>query len=330
MRRTKIIITYGPSLHADGALEQVIPKIDVIRINFSHNNEKSWLAMKQRVLDAIGASGRDIKILADMPGPKVRIGELESGIKVAVGEQVSFSYAKNAAPGAIPVNYENLYMDAREGAMIIIGDGEPRFKINSIRDKNIHTTALTSGIVGSKKGLGLSGASMNLQVPTDEDVRLGKFAKQEEFDYMALSFVRSAEQIDTFRKEVGGAFIISKVERGDAVDNINTIAMHSDAIMVARGNLGLDIPFEEVPVAQIKIMEAAKRHGKPVIVATQVLTSMIANPIPTRAEVNDIANNVLNEADYIMLSDETTTGKYPVEAVNALYDSISAIQRYRK
>jgi pyruvate kinase len=187
-----------------------------------------------------------------------------------------------------------------------------------------------TGEVVSRRGVSLSGANITLQVPTDDDRRLAKFAKGEKFDYIAMSFVRSADQIAQLRKDIGKAFIISKIERADAVEDADDIAAHSDAVMVARGDLGLDLPVEEVPIAQIKIMAAAKRNKKPVIVATQVLLSMLSSPIPTRAEVNDIANSVLNGADYIMLSEETARGDHPVEAVETLDRAIRAIEKYQK
>ncbi len=327
MNRTGIIVTYGPSLHGE-VFKRIVDKIDVLRINFSHNNEESWLAMRDRVLESVGGRGRRIKLMADLPGPKVRVGALQRDIEVKNGEEVCFGYTKKAAEGIVPVNYENLHKDAKEGATIIIGDGEPRFRIDRVSRGKIYTTALSVGCIGSKKGVSLSGAAISLAVPTEEDMRLAKFASAEGFDFVALSFVRSADQVDALRKHCGGCRIISKIERRSAVADIDEIAKRSDMLMVARGDLGLDMRIEEVPMAQRKIIESAKRHGKPVVIATQVLTSMINSPIPTRAEVNDIASGVLSGADYIMLSDETTIGRHPVEAVDVLHRVITEIGKY--
>lgn len=326
MRRTKIIVTHGPSLHA--VLKEVVDKIDVIRINFSHNNEQSWLATKGELLRAIGGPRRKIKLLADLPGPKVRIGTLQKDVVVQVGQEVCFGHSKKPVSGIVPVNYENLYKDAKKGAIIIIGDGEPRFRIERISGKKIYAIALADGVIGSRKGVSLSGANISLPVPTEEDLRLAKFVAAEGFDYIAQSFVRSADQIDVLRNTIGGGFIISKIEQREAVTNIDEIAKNSDMLMVARGDLGLDMPIEQVPLCQRKIIESAKRNKKPVVIATQVLTSMINSPIPTRAEVNDIATGVLSGADYIMLSDETTIGKYPTKVIEVLWKTIAETERH--
>jgi pyruvate kinase len=326
MRRTKIIATYGPSLHRH--LAEACKKVDVIRVNFSHNNEETWAAMKEHVVRTIKDSGRKITLLADLPGPKVRVGLLDESIHVKTGEEVCFGYAQTKLDGFVPVNYEGLYRDAKKGATIIIGDGEPRFRIERILGKKIYATALANGAIGSKKGVSLSGASISLPVPTVEDIRLADFLAGEGFGWMAISFVRDAAQVDELRKHAGKDSIVSKIERREAIENIDEIAKRSDILMVARGDLGLDMKMEEVPMAQRKIIEAAKRHRKPVIIATQVLTSMIENPIPTRAEVNDIASGVLSGADYIMLSDETTIGKHPLEAIDVLDRVITEIEKY--
>jgi pyruvate kinase len=316
MRKTKIIATYGPSLN--GKLNTVVDKIDILRINFSHNNEQTWNEMKDEIRSAIKKSGRDIKLLADLPGPKVRVGLLKTGVVITKGEEVCFEYGAAEGSGAIPINYENLYCDAKKGAVIIIGDGEPRLKIDKVFGKRIICKALESGTIGSKKGLWLSGAHMTIQNPTEADLRLGAFAKKEGFDYIAISFVTSGAQIKELRKVIGKTPLIAKVEQELGVKNIDDIAKNSEIVMVARGDLGLDFPIEKVPEAQRKIAEAAKRNGKPFAIATQVLTSMINSPFPTRAEVNDIATGVLSGASYIMLSEETTLGKYPMKALEVL------------
>jgi pyruvate kinase len=327
MRRTKIIVTYGPSLHADGILEEAFKTIDVLRINFSHNTEQSWSMIRRRVMAAIKASGREIKLLADLPGPKVRVGALDKDIPVKSGEEVCFGYTPGKDNGIVPVNYRGLSKDAREGAALVLGDGEPRFRIEKVSRDRVYAVALTSGRIMSRKGVSLSGASISLPVPTADDLRIAR-ALNSEFDYLALSFVRSPEQVDEIRKCSGGCGIISKIERRDAVACADEIARRSDMLMVARGDLGLDMRIEEVPKAQRTIIEAAKRSGKPVIVATQVLTSMVNGTMPTRAEVNDIASSVISGADYIMLSDETSVGAHPLEAIEVLDTVITEIERY--
>ncbi len=318
MRRTKIIATYGPSLASPEVLSEAMKQVDVLRINFSHKDEKSWERIKPAVLKAIADSGRDVKLLADLCGPKVRLGPLEKDMPVTKGDEVFFEYDPDPRSGSIPVNYDGLCRDAKAGAVIIIGDGEPRFVVEGVEQNRIRCTALSTGEVKSKKGIWLSGAQINIQNPTDTDTRIAKFVKSEGFDYLALSFVVAADQIERLKSAAPGMPVIAKIEQGKGVANIDAIAKVSDIIMVARGDLGLDMPLERVPWAQRRIIEGAKRNGRPFVIATQALISMLNSTIPTRAEVNDIANGVLSGADYLMLSEETAAGKYPLEAIALL------------
>lgn len=326
MKDVKIIATYGPSLAAPGVLLEAMKRIDVLRVNFSHNDERSWDQMEAQVLKAIEDSGREVKLLADLCGPKIRLGAFGDDVMVKKGDKVYFEYSPKAKSDSIPVGYENLYKDAIPGATIIIGDGEPRFEVDKVEGKRIRCISLSTGEVKQKKGIWMGGAHISIPNPTETDLRIAKFVEEEGFDYLALSFAVNSEQIRTLRKVARRMPIIAKVESRLAVRNIDDIAKEADMIMVARGDLGLDMPFEDVPAAQREIIAGAKRNGKQFIVATQALINMVNAPIPTRAEVNDMANGVLSGADYLMLSEETAAGKYPLEAIDIMERTIRATE----
>ncbi len=325
MNRTKIIVTYGPSLENQDTLKTVLAYTDVVRINFSHGNPESWLAYTQNVRAISKELGRKILLLADLPGPKIRIGKLDKPIIVKEGDVVIFSSAP--ATGHVPVEYKDLHKDAAPGLIISIGDGYLKFGISKVEGKKVICVALDSGKIESKKGINFKGLGSTAKTPTEEDLRLAKFALSNKFDWIAESFVHSSQDIKKLRK-AGKAFIVAKIERESAISDIGAISSEANAIMVARGDLAFDIGIENVPVAQIKIINASQKSKKPVIIATQVLASMINFSMPTRAEVDDIANSVVNGANYIMLSDETAVGKYPLKAVETLYNTIHSIESF--
>ncbi|MDE1762065.1 MAG: pyruvate kinase [Candidatus Micrarchaeota archaeon] len=312
MIRTKIIVTYGPSISAPPVLRRVIKHADIIRINFSHGNKAEWIDAVKRIRQTSKEMGKDVALFADLPGPKVRVEGITAPIQLKRGDEVRFG------KGGIRLSYGSFHKDARKGAVIEIGDGSARLHVKEIRGSTVISRALEEGVISNRKGVTLLGLSMDLRAPTETDLELAKFASMLGFDFVGISFVRSARDIRELRKASGNAWIIAKIEQREAVRNIDEIARAADAVMVARGDLAEQVSLEHIPDVQRTIIGAARDAGKPVIVATQLLTSMINNPMPTRAEVNDIASAVREGADCLMLSDETIIGKYPEAAVNFL------------
>lgn len=328
MNKTKIVITYGPSIEDKKILNEVLKYADIVRINFSHGNARSWLNYAKNVRDASNRLGKEIALLADLPGPKIRVSQLKHPIHVEKGDAVIFSSERVPDKGSIPVDYANLHRDAKPGITISLGDGYLKLKVKKILGKKIICIALNSGDIQSRKGINLHHTKISAKVPTNEDVKLAQFAVKNNFDFIAMSFVRSPKDIENLRRHVPNAFIVAKIERKEAVDGIQQIAKSADAIMVARGDLAFDVEIEKIPTAQHVIINASRHACKPVIVATQMLASMVNNNIPTRAEVNDIAGAVVSGSDCLMLSDETTVGKYPVESVKVLYNTIKSAELY--
>ncbi len=328
MNKTKIVITYGPSIEDKKILNEVLKYTDIVRINFSHGSKESWLKYAKNVRDISNKLGKEISLLADLPGPKIRISQLKSPIHVEKGDRVVFSDKKDTGNGSIPVDYENLHKDAKPGITISLGDGYLKLKVTKIIGKKLICTAMNSGDIQSRKGINLHNAKISANVPTAEDIRLAQFAVENNFDFIAMSFVRSAKDIELLKEHVPKAFIIAKIERKEAVAEIKSISKSADAIMVARGDLAFDVEIEKIPTVQHLIINASRDACKPVIVATQMLASMVNNNMPTRAEVNDIAGAVVSGSDCLMLSDETAMGKYPLESVKILYNTIKNAESY--
>lgn len=314
--KTKIIATYGPAIEPKGVLSSVLKHIDVVRINFSHANEQKWLESIDNVRTVSKAIGKEVALLADLPGPKMRLGDLGSGITVKKSEELTFRYGKKAE-GRVQLDCD-IKDYLKKGSIIILGDGYLSFSVDRVSGSDIVCRALNAGTLTSRKGINIKHGNVTAAPPTAEDVKLAKFAKKNDFDMIALSFVRSAENVRTMRNRIGDAFIISKIERAEAVKKIDSISQESDAIMVARGDLAFEVDIEEIPIMQARIIKSARKFHKPVIVATQMLLSMVNSPMPTRAEVNDIATGVLQGADCLMMSEETAVGKYPVETVRTM------------
>lgn len=324
--KTKIIVTYGPGLANRAVLAKVLRHADIVRLNFSHGDRESWLDSLENIRSVSGMLGKEIALLGDLPGPKIRVGNLEAPVNVRKGDEVAFKYGRGKG-GTLPVEYPALGKDAKAGGIIDIGDGDARLAITGVHGGRVACRALNDGIIKSRKGISLLGLHMSATAPTSHDIELSGFAARNGFDYLGMSFVKSAGDIRKLRRRCRGARIIAKVEKKDAVANIDEIAAEADAIMIARGDLAFDVKLEYIPEVQRNIVVAARRARKPVIVATQLLASMVSNPMPTRAEVNDIANAVISGADCLMLSDETAVGKYPSEAVAFLVNTIRTAER---
>ena len=314
--KTKIIVTYGPGIANKAILSKVMKHVDIFRVNFSHGNEEGWLNALENISRVSKSTSKEVALLADLPGPKIRLGVLKSNIDVKKGDVITFRYGK-VREGMMPLDH-NIYPYLRLGSVISMGDGYLSFSVIKLQNGNIVCRAHNAGPLSSRKGINIKKGNVTAAPPTPEDLRLAKFAKKNDFDFIGLSFVRCAKNITDMRRKMGDAFIVSKIERAEAVKRIDEIANESDAIMVARGDLAFEIPVEMLPIIQAKIIRSSMKFHKPVIVATQMLASMVNSPMPTRAEVNDIATAALSGADCVMLSEETAVGKYPVEAVRTL------------
>jgi pyruvate kinase len=326
-RRTKIIATLGPATDNDLVLEKLIRAgIDLVRINFSHGDRSDHKRRIEAVRACATAQGRQIGILADLQGPKIRIGGFQSGpVTLQPGKRFALDVSLPASAGngeAVGVDYIQLSEDVKPGDILLLDDGRIELKVNRIDGPRVLCTVKTGGKLSSSKGINRKGGGLSADALTDKDRQDIKAAADMSVDYIAVSFVRNAADIKIARqvlKEVNGiAGVIAKIERTEAVAVVDEIIREADGIMVARGDLGVEIGDAEVPAIQKHIIQRAVWLDKPVITATQMMESMIQSPIPTRAEVSDVANAVLDGTDAVMLSGETTVGQHPDKVVNAV------------
>ena len=325
-RSTKIVCTIGPATRSPSALRQLIKAgMNVARLNLSHGDHEEHGENIRRIRDASQEMGQAIAILADLQGPKIRMGELvEQGVLLEPGMEATLVTDKvvGDSADALPVQYAGLPRLVSPGDRILIDDGLIELSVRSRSDREIVCRVVSGGVVQSKKGLNLPGASTDIPSITEKDRLDLAFALSQGVDWVALSFVRTAQEIAELKaliREYGAddrpVPVIAKIEKPAALDNIDEIIAACDGIMVARGDLGIELSPEQVPIAQKRIIMACNQAGVPVITATQMLDSMIRHPRPTRAEASDVANAILDGTDAIMLSGETSIGLYPVEAV---------------
>ncbi len=295
--------------------------LDIVRLNMSHGTHQEHLSRINLVREVEREVGLKIPILVDLCGPKIRIGKLpKEPIYLHKGQEVVLTTEPNADKSKIFVNYDRLHLEVKEGQVILLADGTFRLRVKKVVGRDIVCEVLVGGPLTSFKGVNLPHTKLSVPALTEKDKQDLKFAISNNVDAVALSFVRSAHDVILLRaylKELKAEHvpIIAKIEKPEAVNNIDEIISVADGIMVARGDLGVEIPIEEVPIVQKKIIKKANLAGKPVITATQMLRSMVDFPLPTRAEVTDVANAVLDGTDALMLSEETAVGKYPVESV---------------
>lgn len=326
MRRTKIVCTLGPATDNVETMKELIRcGLDAARVNFSHGTYESHGEMIQKLKQAREEMNAPIPLLLDTKGPEIRIKTFEKD-KIRLEEGDLFTLTTDDVPGTqerVSVTYQDLPKDLQKGSRVLIDDGLIELKVESIQGTNVNCVVVTGGTISSRKGVNLPGVQVNLPSLTEKDVEDLKFGIANQFDYVAASFIRSASDVVKIRRvleENGGESIqiISKIENQEGVDNIDEILEVSDGIMVARGDLGVEIPPEEVPLVQKMLIAKANKRGKPVITATQMLESMVRSPRPTRAEANDVANAIFDGSDAIMLSGETAMGQYPCEAVSTM------------
>ena len=328
LARTKIVCTLGPSTATESAIGDLLDAgMNVARINFSHGTQAEHTATIARVRSAADARGVPVAILGDLQGPRIRIGELTSPIELTTGDDVTLAPEDTPPPGAIPVTYRALARDVRSGDRILVDDGLIELMVLDTAGDTVHARVVYGGPLKSHKGMNLPGVHVSAPSITDKDRADITFAIDQALDYLALSFVRRAEDIADLRELIPKRLlVIAKIEKDIALTNIESIMRAADGVMVARGDLGVELPFEEVPIAQKRIIRLANRLGKPVITATQMLESMVEHPRPTRAEASDVANAILDGTDAVMLSAETAAGAFPRLAVEAMRRIICEVE----
>ncbi len=320
--KTKIIATLGPSSYKDQDILSLIEAgMDVARINLSHGDRASHAHLIATVKHSRTMSGKGTAILLDTRGPEIRVGELGYGIMLDQGNIITFSNS-GTAENSIPTNYDKLADDVGPGDYILLDDGKIRVRVLSTNNGDVTVRIIVGGLLQSRKRVSLPDVHVNLPSITAQDEADIIFGVQQGVDFIAASFVRRADDVWEVRKVIeragGNQAIIAKIENRQGVDNLEEILEAADGLMVARGDLGVEMPAEEVPVIQKKIIKEANKVGKPVITATQMLESMILTPTPTRAEASDVTNAIFDGTDAVMLSGETAIGKYPLEAVRFL------------
>ncbi|MDD2614204.1 MAG: pyruvate kinase [Methanosarcina sp.] len=334
--KTKIVCTIGPASSSEEMIRKLmLTGMNVARINFSHGNFESHSEVLQRVRKVAAELNRTVAILADLPGPKIRIGKLEKEpIMLHKGNFVTLTVDEELGnEKRIPVSYKQLPESVVPGSLIYLSDGFIQLRCLEISGNDVLCEVLIGGELYSHKGLNLPGAKIFLDPVTEKDFKILEFALSKEIDIFSISFIESAEDIHKVRNFAAArgksVHIVAKIERRQAVENIHEILKETDGLMVARGDLGVEIPIQEVPSVQKEIIQSAKLLGIPVITATHMLASMTNNIRPTRAEATDVANAILDGTDAVMLSEETAVGNYPVEAVEIMAKIAKATENWR-
>ncbi|KPJ84259.1 MAG: hypothetical protein AMS19_01280 [Gemmatimonas sp. SG8_23] len=329
MLRTKVVCTLGPSSSdPETVLAMVQGGMNLARINMSHGSRDDHRASIETVRDACSEVGRPVAVLVDLAGPKIRVGELDEPIELARGSTVTLAPEATARPGEIPTTYAPLAEEIRANDSVLIDDGLLELRCSGTDGDRTFLEVLRGGLLKSRKGINLP--SVNVKAPslTEKDLDDLDFALEMGVEYLGLSFVRTPEDVVDLKQRVAGrALVVAKVEKVQALQAIEEILAETDAVMVARGDLGVELPFERVPLAQKRIIQLANYYGRPVITATQMLESMIENARPTRAEASDVANAILDGSDAVMLSGETAVGQYPLQAVEAIGRIATEIER---
>src|SRR5438876_3992766 len=325
MRKTKIVCTLGPASERTDVLQQLIHAgTDIFRVNMSHADHRSVRDVVPRIRALAVEAHRPVAILLDTQGPAIRTGELKVSLELREGDilELTVGGAKSEQPYSVKVNYDGFIDDVSVGDTVLVDNGLIRLIVIEKRERRIRCRVITPGILGSRRHINLPGVHVNLPALTEKDIADISLGAELDVDFVALSFVRKKSDLDELRRVLSEkkskASIIAKIEYQLAVGAITEMIEGADAIMIARGDLAIECPMEELPIIQRRIVKSCIRLGKPVIVATQLLESMITNPLPTRAEITDVANAVFEQADAIMLSAETSLGRYPVECVRVL------------
>ncbi len=335
MRRAKIVCTLGPATSSERRIRELVyAGMDVARLNMSHGTHAEHAEAYRLVRAAADASGHGVGIFADLQGPKIRMQTFAEGSAVLERGQ-QWTITTREVPGDAKVagtTYQGLPGDVHPGDPILIDDGKIRLRVTEVTDTDVVTEVLVGGKVSNHKGINLPGVAVSVPALSEKDEADLRFALSLSVDFIALSFVRDAndaEQVRRVMRDVGCHLpVIAKIEKPQAIDNLDAVIEAFDGFMVARGDLGVECPLEEVPFLQKQVIEKARLNAKPVIVATQMLESMITNPAPTRAEASDVANAVLDGADAVMLSGETSVGEYPIHTVETMARIITATEAH--
>lgn len=328
-RRTKIVFTIGPASESPEVLEALIrASADVCRINMAHATHEWTRQIVTRLREAAERAGRDIAIMMDVKGPEIRTGDVAHPIELKPGEVFDFTVRPHASADSgeevrsVDVNYRDLVNDIRVGDTVLVDNGLLRFEVLEKRENKIRCRVVIPGTLGSRRHINLPGVRINLPALTEKDIADVRVAAECGLDFIALSFVREPGDIEKLRELLhelrSPARIVAKIEDQQAISNLHEIIKTCDALMVARGDLGIECPFEDLPIIQRRAVRSCLTYGKPVIIATHMLESMVHSPMPTRAEVTDVSNAVFEQADCVMLSGETSIGQHPVECVTAL------------
>jgi pyruvate kinase len=331
--KTKIVATVGPASNSKDMLRALIREgVDVFRLNFSHGTHDDHLKVINAVRELNTELGTSVSLLQDLQGPKIRVQEVQQDTVVERGDDlVITTHQLLGNKNIVSTSYTFLPRDVKYGDMILIDDGKIELKVKEVREAEVVTEVIYGGPLKSRKGINLPFTKVSAPSLTEKDLIDLDFGIKQKVDWIALSFVRKGSDIKELREILDShqstSLIVAKIEKPEALNNVDEIINSTDAVMVARGDLGVEIWLEEVPMVQKMLIEKCNNAGKPVIVATQMMESMIENPRPTRAETNDVANAVMDGADALMLSAETAAGKYPVEVIRSMVRTISSVEK---
>ena len=336
MKKTKIVATLGPASSDKEILRQMFHAgVNVCRLNFSHGSYEDHSAVIKTIRELNDETCLNVAILADLQGPKIRTNEMENnGVELINGTEVTIVTDKIIGTAQrFSINYPKLPQDVKPGERILLDDGKLALEVvSSDGKKEFIAKVIHGGILSSKKGVNFPNTSISMPSLTEKDLEDLNFALENNVDWIGLSFVRSARDIIELKHIIldkkGKAKVIAKIEKPEAIEDIDNIIQESDGLMVARGDLGVEIPYQNVPIIQKMLINKSIIHAKPIIVATQMMESMITNISPTRAEVNDVANAVLDGADAVMLSGETSVGKFPVEVIKTMANIVMEMEKF--
>ncbi len=323
--KTKIVVTVGPACREVGMLQAMVEAgMDAARLNAAHADRETIRAEAEAVREASRRAGKEVALILDLQGPKLRVGDLKRGMAI-LREGELFYLSVHPVPGderMISVNYPGITQALKPGDSVLLDDGAIELRVEGVEAEGVRCRVTRGGVLRPRKGINLPGVKLPLPCLTEKDLADLETGLEVGVDWLALSFVRSAEDVEHLRsllREKGSDLpVLAKIEKAEAVENLEAVVRSADAVMVARGDLGVEMPLEEIPILQKRIVRVAARHGKPSVTATQMLQSMMEHPSPTRAEVTDVANAVFDGTDAVMLSGETAVGKHPLRAVETM------------
>ncbi len=327
--RTKVVATIGPSSRSRDCIGELLAAgVDVVRVNFAHGGPEEHRGVVEAVREVSAVEGKPVAVLADLAGPKIRIGALSGPVQLVEGATVVLAPEGVAAGDELPTTYDGLAGDLSPGDRLLLDDGMLELRCTEVRAPRVSCRVERGGVLREHKGINLPNIQLGIPALTPKDLTDLELALELDVDYVGLSFVQQPQDIDDLRERLPeGVLIIAKIEKDVALNNLEEILIRADGVMVARGDLGVELPFEQVPIAQKRIIQYANLYARPVVTATQMLESMIYAPRPTRAEASDVANALFDGTDAVMLSGETAVGENPVEAVEAMVRIASEIER---